>query len=325
MTQTHIRFDWAIKKLLRNKANFEILEGFLSELLFEDVYIQEIIESSSNKDDAFDKSNVVDILVKNNKQQLMLIEVQNEKEHDYFHRMNYGQAKIITEHLSAGAKYEEVIKVYSINIVYFELGQGDDYIYKGETKFKGLHTHSDLELSKKQKELYKLSNPSDIFATYYLLRVNNFNDIAKDTLDEWIYFLKNSEIKDSFKAKGLAKAKEKMRIDSLSKDEKIAYNEYIKAERIRLGEIDTAIEDGKELAKKELIPLILEANAKVEEAKAREEEERKLKEEERKLKEEANKLLKTAIIQFQNLGMDLDKIASLLNKHVEEIKQIIGN
>ena len=56
---------------------------------------------------------------------------------------------------SAGDKYEQVIKVYSINIVYFELGQGDDYIYKGESSFKGLHTHSDLELSKKQKQLYK--------------------------------------------------------------------------------------------------------------------------------------------------------------------------
>lgn len=32
-----IRFDWAMKKLLRNKANFDILEGFLSELLREDI------------------------------------------------------------------------------------------------------------------------------------------------------------------------------------------------------------------------------------------------------------------------------------------------
>ena len=28
-----ISFDWAMKRLLRNKANFEVLEGFLSELL----------------------------------------------------------------------------------------------------------------------------------------------------------------------------------------------------------------------------------------------------------------------------------------------------
>ena len=310
MAQTHIRFDWAIKKLLRNKANFDILEGFLSELLFEDIIIQEILESNSNKEDAFDKSNIVDILVKNSNNQLMLIEVQNEKEHDYFHRMNYGQAKIISEHLSAGDKYEQVIKVYSINIVYFELGQGDDYIYKGETSFKGLHTHSDLELSKKQKQLYKLEKPQNIFATYYLLRVNNFNDVAKDSLDEWIYFLKNSEIKDGFKAKGLAKVKEKMRVDSLSKEEKVAYNDYIKAERIRLGEIDTAIEDGKELAKKEFLPLIEEAN--------------RLKEEERRQKVEAHSNLKKIIQKLMQKGFSIQEIAEDLEKTVLEIQEIIN-
>ncbi len=79
MAQTHIRFDWAIKKMLRNKANFDILEGFLSELLFENIFIQEILEIESFKETEIDKSNRVDILVRNSKNQLMLIEVQNEK------------------------------------------------------------------------------------------------------------------------------------------------------------------------------------------------------------------------------------------------------
>ena len=37
-----IRFDWAIKRLLRHKANFGILEGFLSVLLNEDITIRQI-------------------------------------------------------------------------------------------------------------------------------------------------------------------------------------------------------------------------------------------------------------------------------------------
>jgi len=44
-----ISFDWAMKKLLRSKANFEILEGFLSELLKDNIHILEILESESNK------------------------------------------------------------------------------------------------------------------------------------------------------------------------------------------------------------------------------------------------------------------------------------
>ncbi len=313
MAQTHIRFDWAIKKLLRHKSNFDILEGFLSVLLEEDIFIQEILESQSNKEDQFDKSNVIDILVKNTQGDLFLIEVQNEKEHDYFHRMNYGQAKAISERLGAGDTYDKVVKVYSINIVYFELGHGDDYVYLGETHFKGIHTHNELELSKTQKELYHVQYPHEIFTTYYLLKVNNFNDIAKDPLDEWIYFLKNSEIKDEFKAKGLSQAKEKMRVDSLSNEERALYETYVKAERIRQSEIDSAIEDA-----------VAELQLKVEEERKLKEEAKAREEEERKLKEEAKATLKKMIQRLQNKGFSLEEIALDLEKSVAEIEAIIG-
>ena len=84
----HIRFDWAIKRLLRQKANFDVLEGFLSELLKFDFKIQEIIESEGNQEYENDKFNRVDLLAKNTNDELILIEVQNERQHDYFHRMN---------------------------------------------------------------------------------------------------------------------------------------------------------------------------------------------------------------------------------------------
>lgn len=44
----YIRFDWAIKRLLRQKANFGVLEGFLTVFLGEKVTIDEILESESN-------------------------------------------------------------------------------------------------------------------------------------------------------------------------------------------------------------------------------------------------------------------------------------
>jgi len=268
----HIRFDWAIKRLLRNKANFVILEGFLSELLMEDLMIQEILESQSNKTTEYDKSNQVDILAKTTTGELILIEVQNEKEDDYFHRMNYGQAKLTTEYLFQGEKYGKIRKVYSVNIVYFGLGQGDDYVYKGTTEFVGMHHADKLQLSAKQKEIYPIKQVSDVFATYYLIKVNNFDESATAPLDEWIYFLKNSEIKDSFKAKGLSEAKERMRIDNLPEDEKLDYEQYIKHERIRESEIETAHSDGYVKAKHEFLPKIEEAEKQKEEAIQREKE-----------------------------------------------------
>ena len=63
----YIRFDWAIKRLLRQKANFDVLEGFLTVFLNEEVKIIEILESESNQQKEDDKFNRVDI--KSQKQQ----------------------------------------------------------------------------------------------------------------------------------------------------------------------------------------------------------------------------------------------------------------
>ncbi len=264
----HIRFDWAMKRLLRQKSNFGILEGFLSELLMQDITILEILDSETNKLREDDKFNRVDILVKNTKEELMLIEVQNEREHDYFHRMMYGQAKLTTEHINAGDPYDKIKKIYSINIVYFGLGQGGDYIYRGKTEFKGIHNHDILQLSSSQKKNYQnIKEVSDIFSTYFIIKVNNFDDVARNTLDEWVYFLRNSEIKAEFRAKGLPEAKEKMRTDNLEGADKNDYEAFIKEQRIKEAEITSAVFDAKISVENKLIPIIEQEKKKTEQEK----------------------------------------------------------
>lgn len=84
--------------------------------------------------------------------ELLIIEIQNNRELDYFHRMLYGVSKAITGYIGLGDAYSNVRKVYSINIVYFDLGQGKDYVYHGKTFFRGLHVPEDvLQLSVRQK------------------------------------------------------------------------------------------------------------------------------------------------------------------------------
>jgi predicted transposase/invertase (TIGR01784 family) len=227
MSKRLIRFDWAVKKLLRNKANFVVLEGFLSELLFDDIKIQKILESESNQETENDKYNRVDILIQNSKNELIIVEIQNTYEIDFFHQMIYGTSKALIENISLGQPYSEIKKVISINVVYFDLGQGKDYIYKGKTNFEGLHENDTLQLSIQQKQTFTKKEISDFFPEYYIIKVNKFNDIAKDTLDEWVYFLKNSEVKDEFKAKGLAEAKEVLDIMRLDKEQQYGYNRYL--------------------------------------------------------------------------------------------------
>lgn len=224
MSRKLVSFDWAMKKILRQKANFGILEGFLTELLKFEVEIKEILESEANQETEEDKFNRVDLLAKNEKGQLILIEVQHSSEIDYFHRMLYGTSKLIAEHIKKGKGYRDVKKVYSVNIVYFELGQGDDYVYYGKTAFQGLHHKQEaLSLSASQKKKFSIDNIYEIYPEYFIIRVNQFNDIAKNSLDEWIYFLKNEEIKDNFQAKGLHKAKQTLDVMKLGDVDRAIY------------------------------------------------------------------------------------------------------
>ncbi len=251
MSKKLIRFDWAMKKLLRHKANFGILEGFLSELLRFDVRIESILESEGNKQDEYDKYNRVDILVKSDKGELMLVEVQNDSAIDYFQRMLYGVSKLVTEYIKEGEPYGTIKKIYSINIVYFGLGQGKDYVYEYKGEFIGMHENDVLLPTLQQKLNFKVEKIVDIFPKYYLLKVNNFNDIAKDSLDEWVYFLKNSEVKDGFKAKGLDKAKEKLRYEGLSEKEKKMYNRFQENRRIEMSVQYTAKIEAKQEGRQE--------------------------------------------------------------------------
>ena len=50
-----VRFDWAMKRLLRDKSNYVVLEGFLSTLLGEDLRILRFLESESNQETEDDK------------------------------------------------------------------------------------------------------------------------------------------------------------------------------------------------------------------------------------------------------------------------------
>lgn len=219
----YIRFDWAIKRLLRNKANYDVLEGFLSVLLQQDVKIVKFLESEGNQEAKDDKYNRVDILCEDSKDELIIVEVQNDRAYSYFHRMLYGTSKVITEYIELGQDYEKVRKVYSVNIVYFELGQGSDYVYHGKTEFRGLHDGDILMLSKKQRQLFNREKAGDVFPEYYVLKVNDFDSVAKTPLDEWIDFLKTGNIDDRYTAKGLPQAREKLRVDRLPDEERRAY------------------------------------------------------------------------------------------------------
>ncbi len=260
--RTFISFDWAIKKVLRHKENFTVLEGFLSELLGFDLKIQNLLESESNKTHEKDKFDRVDILVKSDKGELLLIEVQYDDEDDYFHRMVYGISKLISEYISEGQPYGTIKKAYSINIMYFRLGQGYDYIYEYEGKFIGRKTKDVLNPTKHQQRKYDIETVADIFPKYFILRVGSFKEEKiEDKIDEWMYFLKKSEIKDEFTAKGMEEAKRVLRYENMRPEDQFAYKRHIENKRIEMGVMETAIDKGKRKKAVEVAKKLLLANA----------------------------------------------------------------
>ena len=223
----YIRFDWAMKRLLRNKANYAVLEGLLTTLLNEKVTICRLLESESNQEDEYDKYNRVDMLAENSKGELVLIEVQNNNEYAYFQRMLFGTSKLVTEYINRGEGYEHVRKVYSVNIVYFSLGHGKDFVYHGKTEFKGIHEGDLLELSPFQRQTFKVDEVSQLYPEYYILKVNDFNRVAKSPLEEWIYYLNTGEVPDNAMAPGLETVKQQLQLDRMSKEDLKAYYRHL--------------------------------------------------------------------------------------------------
>ena len=239
-----IRFDWAAKRLLRNKANYAVLEGLVTVLLGEKISIIEMLESESNQDSANDKFNRVDIKAKDSKGDIILIEIQLTREWYYLQRVLYGVSKTITEHISLGAKYEEVKKIYSINILYFDLGKGSDYLYHGTTTFIGVHTKDELIVRKRDKDAIRTCSPTEIFPEYFLIRVNEFNEVAKTPIEEWMDFLKNNHIKDNTETPGLREAKEQLRVLQMNDAERKAYDNYLDTIRTQDSVLDTYRTEG---------------------------------------------------------------------------------
>ncbi len=239
---SYIRFDWAIKRLLRDKANFSVLEGLLTVLFNDKTKIVEIWDCKRIQIWEDDKYYRVDIKVRNSKGEIFFVEVQSMRELYYWERVLYGTSQTITEHISR----DNNCKVYFIYILYFDLGKGNDYLYHGQNRFIGVHTHDELMITAKEEGAIVQKLPAEVFPEYYLIRVNEFNQVAKTPLEEWIQYLKTGDISPDTTAPGLSEAREKLRYYDMSPEERHAYDEHVNAIMIQNDVLCTARQEGLE-------------------------------------------------------------------------------
>ena len=230
----YIRFDWAIKRILRDKANKEVLEGLITVLLGEPVIIDEILESEANADSREDKTNRVDVKAKTQAGEYIIVEVQLTKERDFFQRILFGTAKSVTDQISIGVDYSVIRKIYSINILYFNFGCGDDYAYHGVTTFRGMtKKDSVLRYNTPSEEKYiskstrRLTMPEEVFPEFFLLIVDQFNEVARTPIEEWMAYLKDAVIREDTQVPGLQAARQKLAYMSMTEKERNAYIDYM--------------------------------------------------------------------------------------------------
>ena len=253
-----VRFDWALKHLLRDKSNFDILEGFLSALLEDDeIKVLQILESEANQEDENDKFNRVDILIEDGNKRKIIIEIQNTRESHYLERLLFGTSKVIVDNIGLGQTFNEITKVISVSILYFNLGSGDDYLYYGTTEFRGLNTGNPLIVKEKIEKTnefeikYKFTEKK-FFPEYYLIKVDKYPNVVKKKIDEWIYWFKNNQVLEGSTSKNIDKVKEKLARMNMTEEQRKAHERYVTNTVIETDMIDTAKEEGRDEAKLEM-------------------------------------------------------------------------
>ena len=334
-----VHLDWAIKNILRDKANFGVLEGFLTALLEEDVKIIELLESESNQEYQRDKFNRVDLLVKGTDEVHYIIEVQTEYEYDYLERLLYGTSKTLIESIKLGEPYRNIKKIISVSILFYNLGRGNDYLYRGKTEFIGMTTNEKLNIKRKEMvdEINYKFVEKNIFPEYYLVQTRRFPDKVTKDIDEWIYSFKNNEVKDEFKSKHIELLREKLNILNMSPKERKKHENHVMSLVIEKDMIGSAYRKGF-LAKEKETKIEIE-RAQEEKEKAQQEKEKallreekaqkekeKAQEEKEKAQEEKEKLLdekKESVVQMYKDGLPKNIISKYTGFSVEEIEIII--
>jgi len=224
MERTIISFDYAIKDILRDKANFDVLSGFLTELLEKPVSVMEILESEGGAKSKDDKINRLDLKAKIDNGEFAVFEIQYFDQIDFLGKVLFNASKAVVEQISGG-KLFDIKKVYSVNIAYYDIGAKDEYVFVASLKeFKGVHFDEVIPFSQNLDP--RSAVVKDIHPEYFLILPKKFDekirdeygnvvsDIFKegtaDRFDEWVYVLKNSLVKSDFTAAGIQAAGEKL-------------------------------------------------------------------------------------------------------------------
>lgn len=225
-----IAFDYAIKYLLKDKGDYEIVEGFISALLgcqgYSPVKIKALLESESNKEDKDAKRSIADVVVEDQQGHKYIVEIDRAYTKFFLHKACFNTSRLIVDSISRSEDYSTIKKVFHISLIYFPFHQMEKPLYHAKTIMREADTEHplDLHLLDVGGKAFDVHN---VFPEYFVISVPLFNDVVRNEMDEWLYMMKHSDVKKDFKSAYMKKVAARLSILKMSPEERKVYNQYM--------------------------------------------------------------------------------------------------
>jgi predicted transposase/invertase (TIGR01784 family) len=240
--------DFIFKKLFGSEQNKNILIAFLNDMIdFKEGFPIVDVEFIKNTQDPIlllGKSGTIDVLCKDEKGHIYIVEMQMAKEKCFEKRCQYYASKAYSAQIREGSAYEELKEVIVLAICNFVL-------FPHKKAFKSNHAVVDLDTHERDLKDFA-------FTFLELPKFQKNEHELTSSIDRWAYFFKHahdtseSEIDEIMKGFPLitkAYHKANQSIENIA--DLLLYEEIENADRIQQARLDQSFEDGMEKGKEE--------------------------------------------------------------------------
>jgi len=203
------------------------------------------------------KSSIADLVVEDGEGNKYIVEIERAYTPNFMHKACFNSSRLVVDGIYGSQDYTTIKKIFHISLLYFSTKGMQKPIYHGKTIVHEVDTKHPVDVSIANEGLVIFNTPN-VFPEYFFISVPMFDDIINSEIDEWLYVMKHSDIKQSFKSPYMAKVAERLAVIKMSAAER---NEYIYYQKqsvhsqdiLQAAETKGKAEGIQEIAKKMLI------------------------------------------------------------------------
>jgi len=226
-----ISFDFAIKYLLKNKGDYDIIEGFISALFaaqgYPPVKINALLDSESAMESRELKKSIADLVVEDIEGNKYIVEIDRAYTPNFVHKACFNTSRLVVDSISGNQDYTNIKKVFHISLLYFNVKILESAICHAKTIMHQIDTAHPIDVRIANQGLVMFNSPN-ILPEYFFISVPKFNNIIHQEIDEWLYVMKNSDVKKDFKSPYMAKVASRLAVLKMNDQERNEYFHYLK-------------------------------------------------------------------------------------------------